>query len=189
MTEAETEEKVDAGKTAETKAVPGVNDVPGWDSLPGYRKRDAVVLLFLVFIPAALVIIWTGPVFVRTETGYRTTTPAWNLVASVLGIVAMLAVYSWQRDQAIEAATIPLCDSSAAAEAAQNAIIQSPVGRTQGFRLLAIRRAEERSWDPDTQTRICAIEGLTNAGVKDGVMTLSWLDRGRATFYVSVNFF
>lgn len=173
------------GQVTETKTPE--DDVPGWDALPGYRKRDGVILLLFLFIPAALVIMWTGPVFVREGTGYRKATAAWKMAMSAIGLGAMLLVFQWQRREAIEAAVIPSCVSSEAENGARDAIDQSPAGKMEGLRLFGLKDAKEASWDPDAQTRICSIVGLTNVGIRYGTMTLSWLDRSRARYYVSVS--
>lgn len=161
---------------------------PGWDNLPGHRKSDAVVLLLFLFVPVGLFIIWTGPVYIKTDGGFRIAPLTWKMTVSAIALAAMMLLYQWQVNSAIETATIPGCGSSEAVDTAERAIEQSPSGKIQGFRLIAIKSASEISWNPDKQTRVCSFVGLTNVGVREGVMTLTWLDRSRATYYVSVMF-
>lgn len=61
------------------------SQTPPWDQLPFYRKNWFVIILFLVFIPGALLIAWTGPVYQRQDGQITEMARNTKIIFSVVG--------------------------------------------------------------------------------------------------------
>lgn len=76
-----------------TRASPGLPPGP-YGSIPWFRQRWALVCIFLVFPPAAVVIAWSGEIYYLVGTTVKTFPKSVKVVMTIMTALLLIALAS-----------------------------------------------------------------------------------------------
>jgi hypothetical protein len=62
------------------------SQIPNWDDVPFFRKNWVVAIAFLLCIPVALLICWTGPVYEKRQGQIREMSQRNKIVFTVIAV-------------------------------------------------------------------------------------------------------
>ena len=150
---------------------------------PFYRRTWFLILCVLLFVPLQLLIMWTGPIYLRRKGVYVPVGRGSKVFMSILGIVLLsfnVAVF-FGGDAS---GKIPACGDEAAITALKGALEGSPGGKAAGLKVLDVEKASELSWSEAAQTRNCEADVFTNGGEHRATYQMRWVNGDHSQFYL-----
>ena len=143
------------------------------------------VLVSWLFAIPALILIWSGPIYLRWRGKIKVYSLREKIIFTVLAVgLSLFGVIQQGKDTGGVAGQLPECTSRMAADALQNAVKNSPAGRTRGLELISLRTAHELSVTPSGDERECIGSALTNAGERGIAFSIKWIDAKHQRWFI-----
>jgi hypothetical protein len=99
----------------------------------------------------------------------------WKIPVGVFGVLLLISAIS----NTSTPTGLPVCDSSRAIQEVKRTYKNAPIIGKLGFKILTLENMQERSFDEESQKRVCTARAITNADEIDIIYQFTKTDDGQ----------
>jgi hypothetical protein len=165
----------------------GAEVLPRFKDIPFRKKASSLIILVIIFWPAALLWTWIGACYVKSGDFAKKASVARRFAYTVaIGVFGAVLIAAALNEGALTTTALPGCGDSETIETLKSAVADSPLSKILNRKILEVKDPRELSWSPDLQRRRCTVTAYTNAGEQTVNFALKWIDQSNGKYWLEI---